>query len=138
MESWFCLISPKNWKQRTLKASAHHSSWTYCVIAIRSALQLRVTAQFYLENSRKIHPRGMRACRPKDTKRREGAPALWLLCLCFFLAPGLSCVNWAARSAVWSSLRSSDLPLLYFRGIFPSCLFSSVRSLSHVQLFATP
>ena len=31
-------------------------------------LQLHVTAQFYLENKRKIHPRGVRACRPK---RRE-------------------------------------------------------------------
>ena len=36
-------------------------------------LQLRVTAQFYLENSRKIHPQGVRECRPKDTKRRERA-----------------------------------------------------------------
>ena len=36
----------------------------------KSVLQLRVTALFYLENSRKIHPRGVRACRPKDAKRR--------------------------------------------------------------------
>ena len=35
----------------------------------RSVLQLRVTAQFYLENKRKIHPRSLRACRPK--KREE-------------------------------------------------------------------
>ena len=87
----------KNLKQWTLKSSAHHSSWTYRVIAlgswtdrviaIRSVLQLRVTAQFYLENSRKIHPRGMRACWPKDTKRRESAPALWLLFLYVFSLP---------------------------------------------------
>ena len=34
-------------------------------------LQLCATALFYLENSRKIHLQGMRACRPKDAKRRE-------------------------------------------------------------------
>ena len=37
----------------------------------KSVLQFSVTALFYLEdNSRKIHPRGVRACRPKDAKRR--------------------------------------------------------------------
>ena len=38
------------------------------VIALR---QISVTALFYLEDSRKIHPRSMRACQPKDLKRRE-------------------------------------------------------------------
>ena len=33
-------------------------------------LQLRVTALFYLEDSRKIHLRGVRARQSKDTKRR--------------------------------------------------------------------
>ena len=37
------------------------------VIALR---QISVTALFYLEDSRKIHLRGMRACRSKDAKRR--------------------------------------------------------------------
>ena len=36
------------------------------VIALR---QISVTALFYLENSRRIHPGGVRACRPKDSKR---------------------------------------------------------------------
>ena len=36
----------------------------------KSVLQLSVTALFYLDNSKKIHPRGVRACRPKDVKRR--------------------------------------------------------------------
>ena len=36
-------------------------------------LQLSVTALFYLEDSRKIHLRGVRACRSKDTKERESA-----------------------------------------------------------------
>ena len=107
-------------------------------------LQLRVTALFYLDNNRKSHPRGMRACRPKDTKRREGAPALWLLCLCFFLAPGLSCVNWAARSAVWSTWGPDSSPQTFlwpsfvlFLKAFPFLVFS-VQSLSRVRLFVTP
>ena len=61
-----------------LKPSACHSSQANRVIALGSQTdrviplgQISVTAQFYLENNRKIHPGGMRACRPKDTKRRE-------------------------------------------------------------------
>ena len=38
-------------------------SRTDCIIALR---QISVTAQFYLEDSRKIHLRGMRACRSKE------------------------------------------------------------------------
>ena len=36
----------------------------------KSMLQLSVTGLFYLENSRKIHLRGVRALRSKDAKRR--------------------------------------------------------------------
>ena len=56
----------KNLKQRMLEPSICHSSQTDRVIALgsrtdrvialRSVLQLSVIAQFYLENSRKIHP----------------------------------------------------------------------------------
>ena len=111
-------------------------------------LQLCVTAQFYLENNRKIHPGGMRACRPKDTKRREKEkknkhtlawgrererlPALWLLFLCFFLPLGLPYVNWARQECclfyLRSSLRSLDVPLFCFRGLFPSLSFSHHHS----------
>ena len=48
-----------------------------CVIALRSRMdhvialrQISVTALFYLEDSRKIHLRGVRACRSKDSRRR--------------------------------------------------------------------
>ena len=34
-------------------------SWTVLVIALR---QISVTALFYLENSKRIHPQGVRAC----------------------------------------------------------------------------
>jgi hypothetical protein len=55
----------------------------------RSVVQLLVTAQFYLENKRKIHPWGVRACWPKrhEEKRREErerAPALRLPFYPFF------------------------------------------------------
>ena len=38
-------------------------------------LQLSVTTLFYLEDSRKIHLRGVRACRSKD--RGEQRPSAW-------------------------------------------------------------
>ena len=69
---FLCSLShhSKDLERRTLKPSAHHSfvSWTNCVIALR---QISVTALFYLENSRRIHPRSVRACQPKDLKERE-------------------------------------------------------------------
>ena len=61
----------KDLEQRTLEPSARHrsQSWTNRVIALR---QISVTALFYLEDSRRIHSRSVRACQPKDSKRREG------------------------------------------------------------------
>ena len=112
-------------------------SWTDRVIALR---QISVTALFYLENSRKIHPWGVRACRPKDVKRRapqhagerERPLALWPPFICPFLSMGLPYVNWASQecclSYLRSSLLSSDLPLFYFRGLFPSLSFSHRHS----------
>ena len=72
---------------RTLKppprVTALRSS-IYCVIALRSWMdhvialrQISVTALFYLEDSRKIHLRGMRARRSKDEKRRVPQRAVW-------------------------------------------------------------
>ena len=60
----------KDLERRTLKPLVRHSSWvlTNCVIALR---QISVTALFYLEDRRRIHPRSVRACQPKDAKRRE-------------------------------------------------------------------
>ena len=60
----------------------------------KSVLQLHVTALFYLDNSRKIHPQGVRACQPKDAKRRvpqragkRGTLSPWLLFLYVFFSP---------------------------------------------------
>ena len=111
----------------------------------RSVLRLHVTPQFYLENERKIHPQGMRACRRKrhGGRERERAPACaWarerldpgplasLFVFFFFLPLGLPYVNRASlefcllylRSSLWSS----DLPLPNFCRLFPS-LSSSHR-----------
>ena len=103
----------------------------------RSVLQLHVTPQFYLENERKIHPRGMRACRRKrhggrerehprvHEHRRDWTLALWFLFLCFFFLPlGLPYVNRASLEFCLFYLRSSlwslDLPLPNFCRLFPS------------------
>ena len=68
----------------------------------KSVLKLHVTALFYLDNSRKIHPRGMRACQPKDVRRRapqhagerereserDRDPQFFGSSFCFFPSPG--------------------------------------------------
>ena len=94
----------KDLKWRTLKPPRHVTalgSWTDRVIALRSRTdhvialrQISVTAQFYLEESRKIHLWGVRARRSKDMKRRapqrveerqrerELALAPLFICLC--------------------------------------------------------
>ena len=67
------------------------------VIALRQMLQLSVTALFYLEDSRKIHLRGVRARRSKDTRRRapqragERELALGPLFICFSLPGPVLC-----------------------------------------------
>ena len=110
----------KNLKLQTLEASACYSSWTDRVIApgswtdhvialrsrtdhviaLRSVLQLLVTDQFYLENSRKnpsSRCEGMltQRCeekrvgeRPRAWEReRERSPTLWFLFLYVFSSP---------------------------------------------------
>ena len=54
----------------------------------------------FIGKQRKIHPPGVRTCRPK--RREEKHPAqFWLLFLCFFLLPlSLPSVNWLSRRAV--------------------------------------
>ena len=111
---------------------------TMSQLSDRSVLQLRVTAWFYLENKRKIHPQGVRACQPKRRKEteRDGerpgplAPPF----ICFLSSPlGLPYVNWASQECCLFYLRSSlqsswDLPLFCFLGLFPSLSFSHGNS----------
>ena len=136
----------KDLEWRTLKPPQHvtaFGSWTDRVIALRSQTdhvialkQISVTALFYLEDSRKIHLRGVRARRSKDAKRRapqsmggrERESDLWFLFLYVYLSLGLSYVNWVSQECCLFYLRSSlwslDLLLFYFRGLFPFLSFS--------------
>ena len=97
-------------------------------------LQFRVTAQFYLENKRKIHPLGMKAYLPKrGEETRESPDHLAPLFICLFLPLGLPCVNWASQECclfyLRFSLRSLDLPLTFLCSIFSgfplACLLAS-------------
>jgi len=103
-----------------LKASGRHSSQT--------VLQLRGTAQFYLENKGKYIFKVWGHADPKDVKRRErerecargvgwgrerekerDASVFWLLFYVFF-PRGLPYVNWA----------SQECPLFYLRSLLQS------------------
>ena len=86
--------SPQKFEATDVKALGQNmfqllDRWTDRVIALRSVLQLGVTAQFYLENIREIHPQGVRACRPTGRGEKGESPSpLVLLSMCFFLPSG--------------------------------------------------
>ena len=84
-------------------------------------------------NSRKIYLRGVKACQPKDAKRRapqlarervcekERERPLALLFMFFFIPLGLPYANWAQPGVLFylkSSLWSSDLILTFLCSIF--------------------
>ena len=141
-----CLIttmiwSDGHWSPRRVTALG---SWTNHVIALR---QISVTALFYLEDSRRIHPRrreesgGARQRVGKGGRERERAFAqggeresgcTWLLLLWVFspracpMQIGLSQECCSPRSPHSGPRSSFDLPLFYFRGLFP-CLSFSLR-----------
>ena len=96
------------------------------VIALR---QISVTAQFYLENKKKIHPPGVRVCQPKRRRSKHVCvrpQALWLLFLYVFSFPWeVPDVNWASQECCLFYPKSSDFPWFYFRGLFPSLSFES-------------
>ena len=74
---------------------------------------------------------------PRDAKRSKEKPSpsvqFWLLLLYVFSSPpDLHYVYWASQKGclfyLRSSLWSSDLPLSYFRGLFPSLSLSHCHS----------
>ena len=139
---WFCPVTTKIWSvgHQCRRCITALRSWTNRVIALR---QISVTTLFYLEDSRRIHPRSVRLCQPKDVKRRveeraslwerEGGGPLAPLFICFPLPLGLPYTNWASQvcclSYLKSSLRASDLPLTFlcsiFAGVSLPCLLAT-------------
>ena len=110
----------KNLKPRT--------NWCY------SPMQFPRTHKCYssllFRKQRKIYPRGLRAGQPKRCEEKK-SPQLNFgsSFYTFFLLPlSLSYVNWASQESclfyLGSSLWSSDFPLFYFLGLFPSLSFS--------------
>ena len=103
----------KDLERRTLRSPRHVTvlgPWTNRVIALR---QNSVTALFYLEDSRRIHPRRreergarqragwgwgvereIKRVRTRGGDRGSESP-LAPLFICFFLPPGLPYANWA-------------------------------------------
>ena len=81
----------------------------------------------------------MRRRVPQRAHARESW--LWLLYLYVSLSLGLSYVNWASQECCWfylrSSLRSSDLLLFHFRGLFPA-LSVATAILDSFSLFYLP
>ena len=66
-------------------------------------------------------------------KTREASSSILApLFMCFFshhpCPPSLPYVNWANQEGCLFYLRSSDLPLFYFHGLFPSLSFSHGHS----------
>ena len=111
---WFCPIATKIWSNWQTSSTALW--WT------------GVTAQFYLESKGKYVLKAWGHADPKDVKRGPQVQ-FWLLFLYVFSPPlGLPYVNWASQECclfyLRSSLRSSDLSLFCFRGLFPSLSFS--------------
>ena len=131
----------------TLKPLARHSSlrsWTNRVIALR---QISVTALFYLEDSRRIHPWrreewrrapvvGGGGSRGGGSRERERAKAgeteresAWLLLLYVFLPLGLPYANWAQPGVLFylkSSLRPRTFlwpSFVLFLQAFPFLVF---------------
>ena len=105
------------------------------------------TDQFYLEDKGKYILEAWGHADLKDVKRserdnerknecahagkRHPTPALWFLFLYVFLLPlGLPYVDWVSQECrlfyLRSSLRSLDVPLFYFCGLFPCLLATAI------------
>ena len=126
----------KDLEWRTLKPPGRVTalgSWTDHVIALR---QITVTALFYLEDSRRVHP-WRREESGGDPERggggwgseRERESPLPPLFRCCFLPPGPAlCKLGLARSAVCSTWGPHSGPQTFlcsiFAGLFPSLSFS--------------
>ena len=144
----------KKLKRRTLKPLVRHSSWTDCVIALRSGTdcvialrQISVTAPCYSSILfRKYQGNTSLRCEGMPTQRCEEKRETWpfgpsfYMLFFFFSSPlDLPYVNWASQECclfyLRSSLWSSDLPLNFFCSIFMGfsfpCLLATAILDSH-------
>ena len=98
----------------------------------RPVLQLHVTVQFYFASKWKYIFQAWGWVDPKDVKRGQRLSFGSSFYMFFLLSLSLPCENWASQEGclfyLKFSLQSSDLPLFYFRGLFPSLSFSHHHS----------
>ena len=146
MSLGFCLVTTKTWSDDSKDPLGSHirvTAFRSRVDRVTALRQTGVPARFYLDDSRKIHLWGERACQPET--RREECPstrgrererahectharewergrAFWLLFLyvCFLPPRPALCKLGLVRSAVLPKVLTpaSGLPLTFFCSIF--------------------
>ena len=139
--SWGCSSLVKSEKWHHIYQGSVYFPW-FCLAAAKiwSNGQTSVIAQFYLESKGKYMLKAWEWADPKE-KQALGS-ILAPLFICFFLLPlSLTYINWASQESclfyLRFSLQSSDLPLFYFCGLFPSLSFSHHHSWLLFPILAT-
>ena len=116
----------RNLKWQTSITALGH---TLSQLSDRPVLQLRVTAQFYLENKGKYILKVWGHADPKDSKRRDSPSQLASLFICFFSSPlDRRYVKWASQGCCstrgpHSGPRTFLSPI--FVGFFLPCLLAT-------------
>ena len=89
-------------------------------------LQLRVTAQFYLESKEKYILEAWEHADPKDTKRREAPSPNLAIFTCFFILPlDLPYVNWASQECCLFHSGPQIFLCSIFEGFSLPCLLAT-------------
>ena len=121
------------WCHATVRGVCNFLGLSHCIKNLKGKMDQCYSSVLF-GKQRKIHPLSMRLSQPKKHEEKRGT---WLnlapLFMCFFLLPlSLAYVNWASQEGCLFYLRfsfqSSDLPLFYFCGLFPSLSSSHCHS----------